>query len=42
VLGQDPRVTLTVYSHITESRKRKASLELSELLEGKRRDSNES
>jgi integrase len=38
VLGQDPRVTLEVYSHLTERRKRKASLELSELLEGKRND----
>jgi integrase len=41
VLGQDPRVTLEVYSHVTEKRKRKASLELSELLEGKRRDTHE-
>jgi integrase len=41
VLGQDPRVTLQVYSHITERRKRRASLELSELLAGKRRDDHE-
>jgi integrase len=38
-LGQDPRVTAATYSHITESRKRKAALSSDELYKVKKDDS---
>jgi hypothetical protein len=35
-LGQDPRVTAKTYSHVTESRKRKAALSGEELYKPKK------